>query len=37
MKLMIALLCLAGLLADVWFIRTEYTGKMAKATLLIVV
>ena len=37
MKLMIALLCLARLLADVWFIRTEYAGKMAKATLLIVV
>lgn len=34
MKLMIVLLCLAGLLADVWFIRTEYAGKMAKATLL---
>lgn len=37
MKLMIALFCLAGLLADVWFIRTEYAGKTAKATLLIVV
>lgn len=37
MKLMIALLCIAGLLTDVWFIRTEYAGKMAKATLLLVV
>lgn len=30
----LALICIAGLLADVWFIRTEYAGKMAKATLL---
>ena len=30
----LALICIAGLLADVWFIRTEYAGNMAKATLL---
>ena len=30
----LALICIAGLLADVWFIRTEYAGEMAKATLL---
>ena len=30
----LALICIAGLLADVWFIRTEYAGDMAKATLL---
>ncbi len=30
----LALICIAGLLADVWFIRTEYADNMAKATLL---
>lgn len=34
MKLCIALICILGLLMDVWFIRTEYAGKMAKATVL---
>ena len=34
MKLCIALICIFGLLSVVWFIRTEYAGKMAKATVL---
>ena len=34
MVLKILLISLAGLAADVWFIKTEYAGKMAKATLL---
>ena len=34
MVLKILLISLAGLAVDVWFIKTEYAGKMAKATLL---
>lgn len=34
MNMWIILICLVGLLADIWFIKTEYAGKMAKATLL---
>lgn len=30
----IALLCVVGLLVDIWFIKTEYAGKMVKATVL---
>ena len=33
MGIWLALICILGLLADIWFIRTEYAGKMAKATL----
>ena len=34
MVLKILLISLVGLAVDVWFIKTEYAGKMAKATLL---
>ena len=34
MFLKIALLCVVGLAADIWFIKTEYAGKMGKATVL---
>lgn len=34
MLLKIALLCVVGLLVDIWFIKTEYAGKMVKATVL---
>lgn len=30
----IALLCVVGLLVDIWFIKTEYAGKMVNATVL---
>lgn len=34
MKLCIAANCLIGLAVDIWFIKTEYAGKMGKATVL---
>lgn len=34
MALPICLISLVGLMVDIWFIKTEYAGKMAKATLL---
>lgn len=34
MALKIALLCVVGILVDIWFIKTEYAGKMGKATVL---
>lgn len=34
MHISLILICLVGLLIDIWFIKTEYAGKMAKATVL---
>ena len=34
MALRVALISVIGLLVDIWFIRTEYAGKMVKATVL---
>ena len=34
MYICLLLVCLIGLCVDIWFIQTEYAGKMAKATLL---
>lgn len=34
MILKIAMICIAGILCDIWFIKTEYAGEMAKATVL---
>lgn len=34
MHISLILICLIGLLVDIWFIKTEYDGKMSKATVL---
>lgn len=34
MRIFLILICLIGLLIDIWFIKTEYAGKLAKATAL---
>lgn len=34
MIIKISIICLLGLLVDIWFIKTEYAGKMLKATIL---
>lgn len=34
MRISLILICLVGLLVDIWFIKTEYAGKLAKATAL---
>lgn len=34
MKAVFVLICLVGLAIDIWFIKSEYAGKMGKATLL---
>lgn len=34
MHISLILICLVGLMIDIWFIKTEYTGNMAKATVL---
>ena len=34
MHISLILICLVGLLVDIWFIKTEYDGKMSKATVL---
>ena len=34
MHISLILICLIGLMVDIWFIKTEYDGKMSKATVL---